>query len=68
MHNTKGDVALMNISQEKNYFHDVMLYTKYKFFAFPQPQYVLRMFLNFVLSSASCSNKNEYTHIKWIHV
>ena len=39
MHNTKDDVALMN-SSRKNV-------TNVKMFAFPQPQYVLGMFLNF---------------------
>ena len=47
MHNTKGDVALTNISREKCCFHDLVQYPKQKFFAFPRPQYVLSMFLNF---------------------
>ena len=58
MHNTKADVALMNISRDKNYFHYLVQYPKQKFFAFPQPQYVLSMFLNFGHFSASCSYKN----------
>ena len=36
MHNTKSDVALMNISQETKYFHDFVPYLKQKFFTFPQ--------------------------------
>ena len=35
MQNTKGNVALTNISREKNYFHDFVQYTKK--IGFPQP-------------------------------
>ena len=55
MHNTKGDVALMNNSRETNYFHDLVQHPKWKFFVFPQPEYVLSMYLNFGHFSASCS-------------
>ena len=60
MYNTKGDVALMNISRENNYFLDLVQYPKYTFFVFPQPQYVLSMFLNFGYFSASCSYKKVF--------
>ena len=42
MHKTFGDIALMNNGQETNYFHDFVQYSKRKFFASPQPQYVLK--------------------------
>ena len=54
-----GDVAHRSISRETNYFHDFVQYPKQKFFAFPQPRYVLSMFLNFWHFSASCSCKNK---------
>ena len=60
MHNTKGDVALMNISRETSCFHDLLQHPKQKFLAFPQPQYVLRMFLHFGHFSASCSYKKWF--------
>ena len=43
MRNTKGDVALTNISRETNYLQ----YPKQKFFAFPQPRTCFSTFLNF---------------------
>ena len=59
MHNTKGDVALMNMSRETSCFRDLLQYPKQKFLAFPQPQYVLRMFFNFGHFSASFSCKKK---------
>ena len=35
MHNTAGDVALMNINRETNCFPDVVQCPKQEFFAFP---------------------------------
>ena len=44
LYNTiKGDVALTNISRETNRFYDPVQYPKSKFFAFPQPRYVLTL-------------------------
>ena len=43
MHNTKGDFTLTNISRETNYFQDLVQYLEKGFFAFAQPQYVLRL-------------------------
>ena len=60
MHNAIG-VALTNLSPESNDFHEFVQYPKYKFLAFPQPQYVLSMFLNFGRFSTSCSYKKECT-------
>ena len=61
MHDTKGDVALTNDNREKKYFDDFVQYPKSKFFAFPQPQYVLSTFLDFGHFSASCSyEKGSY--------
>ena len=62
MYNTIGDVALMNISRERNYHHDfVSQYPKQKFFDFPQPQYVRSIFLNFGHSSAQLkSNRLKF--------
>ena len=60
MHNTKGDVALMNNGRKKpNYFHNIVgAVSKIKVLrAFPQLRYVLTMFLNFGHFSASCSYK-----------
>ena len=54
MYNTKDDVALTNISRETSYIHDFVKYPKKKFLALSQPQYVIRMFLNFGNFSASC--------------
>ena len=53
MYNTKGDVAVTNF--KANSLHDFVQYPKYKFFAFPQPRYVLNMFLTFEHFSASRS-------------
>ena len=39
MHNTVGDVALVNISRETKYYRDFIRYPKYTFFSFPQPWY-----------------------------
>ena len=52
MNNTKGDVALMNISQEQIISMILCSISMIYFFAFLQPQYVLRNFGHF---SASCS-------------
>ena len=67
MLNTTNDVALMKISRETNYFHDLVQYPKQScglsdqmFFAFPQLWYVASMFLNFGHFSASCSYKKRF--------
>ena len=44
---------MTKINRETNYFQDFVQYPKYKFFAFPQPLYVLSMSLNFGLFSVS---------------
>ena len=41
IHNTKGDVALINISREKSDFHGLQI----KFLAFPQPHMFIACFL-----------------------
>ena len=57
-----------HLYRRKNYFHDLVQYPIQKFFAFPQPRYVLRMFLNFGHFSASysckkgCYRKRVYVH------
>ena len=71
MHKTFGDIALMNNGRETNYFHDFVQFSKQKFFASPQPQYVLSMFLNFGRFGALCFYlkrgfiKKEYVTRVW---
>ena len=57
MHNSIGDVALINISREINYsMNNFVQSPKQKFFAFPQPQDALK-FCFFGHFPASCSYK-----------
>ena len=64
MYNTKGNVALTSISRETKYIHDLVHSPKWKFLAFPQPQYALSMFLNFGHFSASCSYRKVLLYQK----
>ena len=57
MHNTKGDVALMNMSRENNFFMILCSIPNKVSSPFPQLRYVLSTFLNFGHFSASCSYK-----------
>ena len=59
MLNTTGDVALAEIAKKRTTFF-FFQYPKWNFFVFPQPQYILSMFLNFGQFSASCSYKNGF--------